>query len=286
MPGTQPPTSSGLPIVTKIEEGMDPRKVHCTTYQMRNPFKQFYDGVAGELDVHCYFQHAAAADLCPKGGRVLDVCCGRGLLIPFLRYRLRGPSLYVGVDIHAQNAQWRTGQDPRRPPGTMKEDGWDFDLAFVESDVATMSGPIRAAVGTRPFDLVVYTSAIEHMQPAAQKASLIEAGKVSRAGAKLYLSCPVTPEGRSGYSTQFAAHVYEPNMREIRAWLVAGGWTLQEVVGLSTKAAEFRQRLKGPRLEMAERMYRAMPREQALPAIAATFPESATEVAFICERRA
>ncbi len=86
---------------------------------MRNPFRQFADGMASELDEHCYWQHAFAADLCKAGGRVLDVCCGRGLLIPFLRYRAK-PSLYVGVDLHPANAPWREGADPRRPAGVQR----------------------------------------------------------------------------------------------------------------------------------------------------------------------
>ena len=74
-----------MQVVERIEPDVDPRDVLCTTYQMRNCFRQFFDGVASELDVHCYFQHAFAADLCPKSGRVLDVCCGRGLLIQAFR---------------------------------------------------------------------------------------------------------------------------------------------------------------------------------------------------------
>src|ERR1700734_225930 len=108
-----PPIPTTKIIVPRIEDGTDRREIHCTTYQMRNPFRQFADGVASELDVHCYFQHAAAADLCPPVGRVLDVCCGRGLLIPFLRYR-GTPRLYIGVDIDEDNAKWTEGADPRQ----------------------------------------------------------------------------------------------------------------------------------------------------------------------------
>ncbi len=88
---------------------MDRAEVHCTTYQMRNFFKQFADGVISELDVHCYAQHMTAASLLPKDGVVLDVCCGRGLLIPLLRYRGKAVGGYVGVDIAPKNAVWRDG---------------------------------------------------------------------------------------------------------------------------------------------------------------------------------
>lgn len=269
-------------IVHKIEPDMNPRDVECTTYQMRNCFRQFYDGVASELDVMCYFMHAAAADLCPKGGRVLDVCCGRGLLIPFLRYGGKAPSLYVGVDIHPANAVWREGKDPRRP--SEQKTDWGFDLVFVESNVATMCEPVVQAVGDQPFDLIVYTSSIEHMQPEAQRQGLIECGNLASAGTVLYLSCPVTEAGRSGYSTQYAAHVYEPTEVELLGWLKEAGWRVKRRIGLSTKTGTFRKRLKGNALNSANYLYDLMPREMALPVIAALHPQAADEVAYICGR--
>lgn len=276
-------------IVPKIKDGMDPRSVLCTTYQMRNCYRQFSDGVANELDAHCYFQHAAAADLCPKGGAVLDVCCGRGLLIPMLRYRAKpDPCVYVGVDIHPSNAKWKDGADPRKS-ATEKPDGWGFPCVFVHSDVAEMAPPTFSA--TRSvipdfigFDLVVYTSAIEHMQPKGQAASLVQSRRLTKHGGKMYLSCPVThPDpDRTGYDTQYAAHVYEPTMDELLQWLAFAGWRVDRTVGLCTKATIFRERLTGAQLEYAENIYRDMPREQALPTIGYLFPDTACEVALYC----
>ena len=270
-----------MKIVAKIENGQDRRQVLCTTYQMRNCFRQFADGVASELDVHCYFQHAYAADLLPKNGRVLDVCCGRGLLIPFLRYRGNPPSVYVGVDIHPGNAKWREGADPRRE-GESKTD-WGFPLLFVESNVDSMAGPIREKTKGKPFNLIVFTSAIEHMQPTSQAQSLRECRKVSEPGTVLYLTCPVTPKGQDGYRCQYAAHVYEPNQAELQGWLSAAGWQIVRMIGLSTGAKHFREKLSGNALAGAEAIYRMMPREQALPTIAALYPAAALEIAFVCQ---
>lgn len=274
----------------KIEDGMDRREVAYTTYQMRNCFRQFADGVASELDVHCYLQHAAAADLCKKGWKVLDVCCGRGLLIPFLRYRLATPSLYVGVDAEPANARWKDGADPRRE-AEQKKDGWGFETVFVEGTVDRMADAVAGAFHVPPgpsptptFDLIVYTSAIEHMQPAAQAESLRQCGLLSKPETLLYLSCPITEPGRSGYDAQYAAHVYEPTEAELGEWLAAGGWRVRERHGLCTGAKAFRRLLSGADLEMAERVYAAMPREFALVTIAALLPQCAQEVAYVCER--
>lgn len=73
-------------IVYRVEDGMDREKILCTTYQMRNFYMQFRDGFFTNLDVMNYIQHLAAAHMAKKGMNVLDVCCGRSLMLPLLRY--------------------------------------------------------------------------------------------------------------------------------------------------------------------------------------------------------
>ena len=90
-------------IVKKIEEGMDPQDVLCTTYQMRNFYMQFRDGFFSNLDVMNYIQHHAVALMAKKGMNVVDVCCGRSLVLPLLRYYARDINSYTGVDICETN---------------------------------------------------------------------------------------------------------------------------------------------------------------------------------------
>lgn len=269
-----------MKIVSRVEHGQDRRDVICTTYQMRNCFRQFADGVASELDVHCYFQHAFAADLLPKGGRVLDVCCGRGMLIPFLRYRGNPPRLYVGVDIDRKNARWNNGADPRRETETKTD--WGFPRVFVESNADCMSRSPQMQSLRESFDLIVYTSAIEHMQPASQRASLVECRALARKGTILYLTCPITEDGKDGYKCQYAAHVYEPSLSELGTWLSSASWRIVRQIGLSTGANHFREKLTGDSLAGAEAIYSLMPREQALPTIATMYPKCALEIALVC----
>lgn len=254
-----------------------------STYQMRNPMRRLADACATELDVHCYFQHAACADLVPRGAAVLDVCCGRGLLIPFLHYRKRGPSVYVGVDIEPKNATWARGRDPRLESRSAPD--WSFDCVFVQAEAARMVSQVRSAHDAG-FGFVAYQSAIEHMHPAEQRASLAQAAALAAPGALLYLTFPVTSEGGGGDGPRYAVHCYEPKLSEVRQWLSAAGWREREVVGLCTVAGSFRAGLRGAELELAERLYRVLPREQALPAIAALFPSCATEVAVVAWRDA
>lgn len=271
-------------IVEKIEPGIDPSEVTCTTYQMRNPFVQFADGVASELDEFCYHMHARAADLCPNGGVVLDVCCGRGLLIPFLRYRAK-PSLYVGADIDPGNARWRAPEfrDPRRESSRREE--WGFPRVYVESNVDAMSGPVLHATAGRKPDLIVYTSSIEHMQPSSQARSLKECALVASEDAVLYLTCPVTQPGQDGYDAQYAAHVYEPKETELREWLREAGWQIRRRTGLVTKIQRAKKVLCGARATAFRYVTDAVPRELALVIIATMWPDCATEIAFECVRR-
>ena len=268
-------------IVKKITSEMNRRDVTCTTYQMRNCFQQFYDGVASELDAHCYFQHQFAANLCHASSRVLDVCCGRGMLIPFLRYGKAQPEIYVGVDIAKVNAVFATGRDPRR---AKEQKEWGFEIKFVESNVEAMAEPVRA-VCEHPFDVIVYTSAIEHMNPDSQVKSLVQCAELAGPKSVLYLSCPVTPEGQSGYDCQYAAHVYEPSYSELHGWLDDAGWDIDVTIGLCTTCTKFRSTLKGMRLKGAEYLYRIQPRAQALCSIGAQYPEAATEIALVCKRK-
>lgn len=90
-------------IVYRVEDGMDREKILCTTYQMRNFYMQFRDGFFTNLDVMNCIQHLAAAHMAKKGMNVLDVCCGRSLMLPLLRYYAKDIASYTGVDISKAN---------------------------------------------------------------------------------------------------------------------------------------------------------------------------------------
>ena len=243
-------------IVLKIEDGMDRRDVYSTHYQLRNLYHNFRDGALSPTDGFNLLNLLSAADLCPKRGRVLDVACGRGLLIPFLRYRAEC-ALYLGVDNFPRNAIWKDGRDPRKrspkrctecghkPPYETKD--WGFPTIFVESDTEDMAGPIRTKLDDPEavFDLIVYTSSIEHQQPSAQR---------------------------------------EPTESELMEWLADAGWEAERSKGLLTKATAIKNRLTGADLDRALELRTQLPSEFAFPFIATFFPEAATEKAYLCRR--
>ena len=92
-------------IVHRVEDGMNRQEILCTTYQMRNFYDQFRDGYFTNLDVMNYIQHFAAAQMAKKGANIVDVCCGRSLMLPLLRYYAKDIGSYTGVDISRKNIE-------------------------------------------------------------------------------------------------------------------------------------------------------------------------------------
>jgi SAM-dependent methyltransferase len=274
------PRDTAKRLVHRIEDGMDRREVYATTYQMRNFYSQLRDGYFTDLDVMNYCQHLQVARWAAKqpGAWVLDVCCGRGLLLPLLRYHAKGIGGYVGVDIAPQNAVWRTKRVTDGQP--IEADYYPFPARFVESDVADMAQPL----GAQRFQLIVYTSALEHMQPATGQASLVACRQVAAPGARLLLTTPRTDEQADGYDARYRAHVYEWKRSELLAGLDAAGWRVVDQWGLviprhALRAAAAKVGAAG----LVARLERAIPVEFLTPVLAPLFPEAATELAIVAE---
>lgn len=256
-------------VVYQNDGSVPPEEILCTTYQMRDFYKQFRDGFAGPLDVMNYMQHLAACRLMREGDVVLDVACGRGLLLPLMRYHAKGVKKYIGVDIADGNMAW-----------TSRE--WPFETEAVVSDAAEMAGKIGDRV-----DFCVYTSSIEHMHKEHGARSLRQCAEVMGDGATLFLSCPNTPEGADGYDVQYKAHVYEWKRSELRAELEASGFVVEREYGLHGNVRDFRAVLKkAPRAIQSffEPLLEYAPREFLTPVLFAGMPGLAKEVLMVARR--
>lgn len=221
-------------IVFKVEDGMDPQDVYCTTYQMRNFYMQFKDGFFSNLDVMNYIQHHAAALKAKSGIKVLDVCCGRSLMLPLLRYYAKDIEEYNGVDISEANIrEAKRGASDKKLTEDMLEDYYPFKTHWYNADVSEMSKVIP--YGTK-YGLIIYTSALEHMHKDVGFQSLKECHKLINDQGIMFLSCPNTPG--NGYNTQYAAHVYEWGYDELLEALNDIGFEIIQEVGLVMSAKE------------------------------------------------
>jgi ubiquinone/menaquinone biosynthesis C-methylase UbiE len=268
-------------IVHKVEEGMDPQEILCTTYQMRNFYRQLGDGFFTNLDVMNYIQHLRAVQMMKPGWKVLDVCCGRGLLLPLIRWYRKDIGEYVGVDIceaNVREAQTRTAYKQ-----IDHETYYEFPHRWVICNAAEMGQHLPA----EHFDFAVYTSSIEHMHKDAGEQSLLECAKVMKDGATLFLSCPNTPEGQDGYDTQYKAHVYEWKLSELRTALSDAGFTVQREYGLVMGKRELLNAVKalGPQVRLVlEPLIEYLPNEFLTAALAAPFPAISKEVLLIARK--
>jgi SAM-dependent methyltransferase len=242
-------------IVFRVEDGMDRRDILATTYQMRNFYRQLGDGYFTALDVMNYIQHQQVMKWIPKNAAVLDMCCGRGLMLPLLRYHKKEIRQYVGIDIKASNATFLEKRVTNGKP--IEEDYYPFPVEFVEGNVATMN----EVLDLDWFDFIIYTASIEHMHPDAN-----------------------TPEGQDGYDTQYRAHVYEWKVSELEAGLRETGWEIVHKYSLLANKKDLKKAAKNRwLLELVEDLEKVIPNEWLIPVLAPAFPDIGKEMAILAK---
>lgn len=257
---------------------MDRKELKATTYQMRNFYLQFRDGFFTNLDVMNYIQHLVVARMMRKGFKVLDMCCGRSLLLPLMRYNSKEIDEYVGIDIEAKNIR---GDKVNICNGNPIDPNthYPFKTRFVVGNVAEM--PFE----DNYFDLVIYTSSIEHMQKEDGAKSLVEAYRVMKNGGAMFLSCPNTPEYKSGYDTQYRAHIYEWKISELEEQFKILGFSVMKKLGLGINRRELISLLKRNGLYNGlSEVVKYIPSEFLLPVLAIPYYKEAKEILYIVKK--
>lgn len=272
-------------IVHKIEEGMNPQDVLCTTYQMRNFYNQFRDGFFSNLDVMNYIQHHAVALMAKKGMNVVDVCCGRSLVLPLLRYYAKDINSYTGVDICEANIrEAKRGASAKVLKEEDLKDYYPFKADWILSNVAEMSKHIEKGFA----DLVIYTSALEHMHKDAGTQSLIECYKIMNKDSIMFLSCPNTPG--NGYETQYAAHVYEWGYDELKEKLDELGFEIINEVGLVMKVKKMKEFFSSDKVspdmkDFYNKMSLYVPSAWLSSIVSIPYPKESDEILFVVKKK-
>jgi len=273
----------GKKIVFRVEDDMNPREIYCTTYQMRNFYRQFADGFFSSLDVMNYIQHHKVVTMMRKDDQVLDVCCGRGLLLPLIRWYKRDIAGYTGVDISEKNIKEQLRRSGIKTIENLDE-YYSFPIKHVLCSAEEMDQHLQ-----KKFDLIVYTSAIEHMQKEAGYKSLQACHNVLKPGKILFISCPNTREKKDPYDTQYKAHLYEWDLDELSAALKEIGFELLNVFGLVSKRKDFDDYIEKEQnnvtiKELYQRFSEYLPNEWLMSFFPILFPEVATEIAIIASK--
>jgi len=264
-------------LVERIESGVDPSEVYATTYQMRNFFHQFADGFFSSLDVMNYIQHHAAVELMRRDDRVLDVCCGRGLLLPLIRYYAKEIREYVGVDISKRNIS-----EQLRRSGVKKIDDIESYYPFTITHLIESCEDMDQHFDHGSFDFIVYTSAIEHMQKEVGARSLVNCYNLLAPDGMMFLSSPNTMDKRDPYDTQYAAHLYEWDLQELSLELAKTGFKIYDVFGLVGKVRDFEkfveESLPKEEQEIYYRLKSYLPSKWLMSLFPILYPEAAAEV--------
>jgi len=205
-------------VVYKIIGNMDKSKILCTTHQMDNFYIQFAKGQIKESGVMNYIQHLVAALMPKKNAIILDVCCGRSMILPLLKYHGNRIKKYIGLDISGENLkEAQTYID------------CDFECEWIQANVVNLSKSSQSFKNKR-VDFIIYTSSLEHMHPEDGIKSLRECFKVLRKNGLMLLSTPNNYNG--GYNTRYKAHIYEGNYEELKRYLKQIGFKIQDGFGV------------------------------------------------------
>jgi SAM-dependent methyltransferase len=265
-------------IVHRIEDDTDRQDVLCTTYQMRNFYRQLQDAMPSALDVFNYIQHHQIAKTwCKAGDHVLDVCCGRGLMLPLLRYHAKDIGSYTGVEIEEKNAVFMHQRVNHPGVAADPEDYYPFPVSLCVGNAAEMA----AALG-RKYNVIIYTSALEHMHPDHGYASLEQCREVIADDGILVLTCPKTPEDKDGYDTQYRAHVYEWKESELNSCFEKVGFSVVQRWGLLANGKDIKFGLDQLGAGWVYDYLRSfIPVEWLHPVLAPMVPDEAKEIGYL-----
>ena len=252
-----------------------------SVHQMDDFYAALSVGQVKPTGVMNYIQRLFVAERCAPQARLVDVCCGRGLQLPALYRYAPHIGSYTGLDIAAANlAEARTrirqlGQHYGQPA---------FTIDLIECDVAR-PWPVPG-----PFDIAVYTSALEHLPREQAVASIRHTAAALAPAGRLLLSTPNTP-GPPPRVLQHRVHVYEWHHSELAPVLAEAGLVIEDVIGLLSPPDETaRAAVAGGFGDGAARWYDRL--REVVPApfldsvAAAAIPGVAAELLYVCTRRA
>jgi SAM-dependent methyltransferase len=251
-----------------------------STNQMDDFYAALSRGEAKPSGLMNLLQHLIVAEQCAPDSRVLDVCCGRGLALPLL-YRY-APKIagYTGLDISAANLD----EARERIEALRATYGDLFPVELVECDVA------RPWPALPPFDVALYTSALEHLPFELGAASLRNTAAALAPGGVLYLSTPAAA-GPPPRPLQYRVHVYEWSREEVEQVIGGAGLVVEDVMGLLPPAPDVvAAALTGQYGQAAAAWYRDLtvhvPKALLDAVSAVAVPDAATELLYICRRSA
>jgi len=248
-----------------------------STAQMDNFYQKLAKGIIKPSGIMNYMQHFFIAERCKEKVSVLDVCCGRTLLLPLLNKYAPKIAKYVGIDISLVNLK------EAKAKIKLDELKMNFPIELIHGDVTQLTKYVDDK-----YDVVSYTSALEHLDKKDGILSLQEVSKVLDDNGLLYLSTPNTPNiGQN--SKQYSVHIFEWEKNELTNTLLNLGLKPIKYIGLLPPEDEILIRAIKSKFgklgyDWFLDMKKKVPYPFLAPVLAASFPIVAKELLFICRK--
>ncbi|MFE9968666.1 class I SAM-dependent methyltransferase [Streptomyces sp. NPDC005525] len=246
--------------------------------QMDDFYAALHRGEAKASGLMNLMQHLIVAERCAPGAKVLDVCCGRGLALPLLRWYMPDIRRYIGLDISSDNLN-----EARERIAFLRETyGGLFPIELVECDVAQQWPQLPA------FDVALYTSALEHLPFELGARSLRSTAQALAPGGVLFLSTPAAV-GPPSRLLQNRVHVYEWSPEEVEKVVGEAGLVIEDVIGLlppepEMVADELIERYGQGAAAWYRDLAARVPRALLDTVSAVSVPMRATELLYVCRR--
>ena len=247
-----------------------------SSYQMYNFYYQFAKGRASMNDVMNYMQHLFIVGKCKEDSKILDVCCGRALTVPLLACQQKNISEYVGVDISKENLL----------EAERLIESFDFNISFrykfILGNVVELDQYVQEL-----FDIIIYTSSIEHMSREDGVKSLHQAAKLLNDQGTLFLS---TPNTLPGQPNQYRCHVDEWYYQELIEEIEKCNLKIVDCIGLvpptdTVLHHQVEMKYGSEAVQWLDQMIQHAPKEFWGPVMALEFPESSKEIMILCKKK-
>lgn len=220
-----------------------------------------------------YIQHLFISQNINDSSNILEVCCGRGLLIPLL-VKLKFNVTYTGLDISYDNLKEAKEKALEIKP--------HFKVNLIEGDVTELGKYIEGE-----FDIIVYTSSLEHMNKEDGIKSLKGIYNVLDKDGIMYLSTPATKK-QDPYKLQYKVHIYEWDNEELISNLENIGFKIKERIGLlpnmDTLVSDAEYLYGKQTSSFIKDLIKKVPKEFLEPVLASCFPDSSKEILYICTK--
>jgi SAM-dependent methyltransferase len=244
--------------------------------QMGNFYETLSSGLVKPSGIMNYIQHLSIAEKCQDFSEVLEVCCGRRLIIPLLNKYSKNIQKYIGLDISPDNLKEAQHERENRCLSPY------LQCEFVQGNVTELS-----RIFPQKFNAIIYTSSIEHMEKEDGEKSIAEINKVLCKGGHLFLS---TPRTKHHQNIQYKVHIYEWDYEEIKICLNQNDFEILEEVGLLPPNDFDCKELLDAKFgsgagKWLEDLRKKVPEPFMATIIAASIPDFSKEILYICIKK-